>query len=93
MVKKRGNGGREASGRPMEDKAKLIFPTVITAMIVFVVSAVVTAFNIGFRPDFIARWLSGFMVGWPVAAVTGYFAIPLARNLTQRIVAAIERTG
>jgi Protein of unknown function (DUF2798) len=77
----------------MEGKAKFIFPAVITAMIVFVVSAVITAFNIGLRADFVARWLSGFIVGWPVAAVTGYFALTLARSLTLIIVAAIERSA
>jgi hypothetical protein len=73
----------------MERKARFVFPVVITAIIVFVVSAVVTFFNIGFRADFVPRWLSGFAVGWPVASVTAFFAIPLARNLTQRIVGLI----
>jgi hypothetical protein len=42
----------------MEGKAKFIFPIVITAIIVFIVSAVVTFFNIGLRADFVPRWLS-----------------------------------
>jgi Protein of unknown function (DUF2798) len=41
----------------MEGKAKFIFPVIISALIVFVVSAVVTFTNIGFRADFIPRWL------------------------------------
>ena len=74
----------------MEGKARLVFPVVITAIIVFVVSAVVTYFNIGFRADFVTRWLSAFLVGWPVAAVTAFFAIPFAHNVTQRIVGLID---
>lgn len=74
----------------MEGKAKFVFPIVITAMIVFVVSAVVTFFNIGLRTDFVGRWLSAFTVGWPVAAATAYLALPVARALTHRIVTAIE---
>jgi len=74
----------------MEGKARLVFPVVITAIIVFVVSAVVTYFNIGFRADFVRRWLSAFAVGWPVASVTAFFALPLARNVTLRIVALID---
>ena len=74
----------------MEGKARYIFPVIITAIIVFVVSAVVTFTNIGLRADFVPRWLSAFIVGWPVAAVTGFFAIPHVRSLTQRIAAAIE---
>jgi hypothetical protein len=74
----------------MEGKAKLVFPVVITAIIVFVVSSVVTFFNIGFRADFVTRWLSAFLVGWPIASVTAFFAIPFARNVTQLIVGLID---
>jgi len=74
-------------GKAMEGKARFIFPVVITAIIVFVVSAVVTVTNIGFSADFVPRWLKAFIVGWPVAAVTAFVAIPYARRLT----ASIER--
>jgi hypothetical protein len=74
----------------MEGKAKVVFPIVITAIIVFVVSAVVTFFNIGFRADFVTRWLSAFLVGWPIASVTAFFALPFARNVTQHIVGLID---
>ena len=77
----------------MDSKAQIVFPIVITAMIVFVVSAVFTVFNIGLRADFVVRWLSAFIVGWPVAAATAYLAIPFARAITQRIVSAIEGTA
>jgi hypothetical protein len=49
-------------------------------------------FNIGWRNDFAVRCWSAFAIGWPIAASTAYLAIPFARSLTQRIVAAIERT-
>lgn len=77
----------------MEGKAKIVFPIVITAVIVFIVSGVVTFFNIGLRADFLVRWWSAFAVGWPVAAVTAYFTIPFARGATERIVALIEGTA
>ena len=76
----------------MEGKARFVFPVVITAIIVFVVSGALTLFNIGWRNDFVMRWRSAFAIGWPVAASIAYLAIPFARSLTQRIVAAIERT-
>jgi hypothetical protein len=69
----------------MEGKAKYIFPVIITAVIVFVVSAVVTFTNIGFQADFVPRWLKAFITGWPVAAVTAYIAIPYVRRLTTSI--------
>ena len=69
----------------MEGKARFIFPVIITAIIVFVVSAVVTFTNIGFRIDFVPRWLQAFITGWPVAAVTAFVAIPYVRRLTVSI--------
>jgi hypothetical protein len=74
----------------MDGKAKYIFPVLITAIVVFVASAVVTWHNIGFRADYVSRWLSAFLVGWPVAAVTAYLAIPSVRRATQRLVARID---
>ena len=44
----------------MEGKAKFIFPVIISALIVFVVSGVVTFTNIGLRADFVPRWLKAF---------------------------------
>ena len=74
----------------MEGKARFVFPVVITAIVVFVVSGAVTFFNIGWRNDFVTRWWSALAIGWPIAALTAYLTIPFARRLTQRIVAAIE---
>jgi hypothetical protein len=51
-----------------------------------------TFFNFGWRNDFVVRWWSAFAIGWLIAASTAYLAIPFACSLTQRIVAAIERT-
>jgi Protein of unknown function (DUF2798) len=75
----------------MEGKARFIFPVVITAIIVFVTSGALTLFDTGWRNDFVIRWWSAFAIGWPIAASIAYLAIPLARSLTRRIVAAIER--
>jgi hypothetical protein len=76
-----------AGGNAMEGKAKYIFPVIITGVIVFVVSAVVTFTNIGLRVDFVPRWLKAFATGWPVAALTAFVAFPHARRITT----AVER--
>ena len=75
----------------MEGKARFIFPIVATAIIVFIVSAVVTFTNIGFRADFVRRWLSAFIVGWPVGAVTGLIVFPFVRGIAVGIAGLIER--
>ena len=74
----------------MEGKARHIFPILATGVVVFVASAAVTFVNIGFRTDFVRRWLSAFVVAWPVAAATAYIAFPFVRGATARIVALIE---
>ncbi len=74
----------------MKGKERLIFPILATSVIVFVASAAVTFVNIGPRSDFVPRWLSAFIIGWPVAAATGHFCIPFVRRVTLRIVALIE---
>ena len=74
----------------MQGKARFIFPVLISALIVFVVSGVVTFSNIGFRADFVPRWMKAFLTGWPVAAVLAFFAVPYIRRLTEAIVRLIE---
>jgi hypothetical protein len=74
----------------MEGKAKFVFPIIATAVIVFVVSAVVTFVNIGFRADFVRRWLTAFSIGWPVAALTGLIVFPPLRRVVAAIVRLIE---
>jgi hypothetical protein len=75
----------------MGDKARFIFPIMITAVIVFVVSAVVTWANIGFHVDFVKRWLSAFLLGWPVAALTAFIAMPPVRRLAGGLAALLDR--
>ncbi|MDR3423213.1 MAG: DUF2798 domain-containing protein [Xanthobacteraceae bacterium] len=74
----------------MEGKARIVFPIVATALVVFVVSAVVTFVNIGFRADFARRWLTAFIIGWPIASLTGYIAFPFVRRVTVRILNFLE---
>jgi len=75
----------------MEGKAKFIFPIIAAAVVVFVVSAVVTFSNIGFRADFVRRWLTAFIIGWPVGATTGLIVFPLVRRVAVGIAGLIER--
>lgn len=76
----------------MEGKAKIIFPIIATAVVVFVASAAVTLINIGFCGDFVQRWLTAFMIGWPAAALTAFAAFPLVRRVTMGVVALIEKS-
>ena len=77
----------------MDGKAKYIFPIVMTAMMVFMVTLLVTIINLGFPPDFLWQWAKAYVLAWPVAAVSAFFAIPAARRITGLIVAAIDRAA
>jgi hypothetical protein len=82
-------GRQEGAGRGRE--GEVYFPcSRHRALIVFVVSAVVTFANIGFHPDFVRRWLSAFSIGWPVAAVIALLAFPALRRVTNGLVNFIE---
>jgi fructose-specific phosphotransferase system IIC component len=78
-------------GARMGDKARFIFPILIAAIVVFVVSAVVTWANIGFRRRFRETLLSAFLLGWPVAAITAFIVIPPVRRLTAQLTAFLDR--
>jgi hypothetical protein len=84
---------RARGGTPMADKTRYIFPLMITAVIVFVVSAVVTWANIGLHPDFVRRWLSAFILGWPVATLTAFIVIPPVRRLAESFAALLDRNS
>lgn len=75
----------------MNGKARFIFPVVMTAIIVFVVTLLVTLINLGLPPDFLWQWLKAYLIVWPIAAISAFFAIPVARRTTERIVGLIER--
>ncbi len=77
----------------MQSEERYVFPVLATMVIVFVASAAVTFVNIGPRGDFFLRWLSAFVVGWPVAAVTGFVVLPFVRRITLRLIAWIEDDG
>jgi len=77
----------------MDGKARLILVTTMTAMMVLMVTLIATFINIGPRHDFVMQWMKAYVIGWPVAAVTGYLIMPAARRFTTRMVALIDGTA
>jgi hypothetical protein len=77
----------------MDGKARLILITTMTGVIVLVVTLVLTFLHIGSRYDFVLQWMKAYFVGWPVAAITGYFFMPVARRITSRILSLIDGTA
>lgn len=59
----------------------------MTGIIAFIVTLVATLMNVGPKPGFVAQWLSAYALSWPIAALSAFFAIPVARRLTDWLVA------
>ena len=74
----------------MQGKAKFIYPILTAGQMVLMVTLVATYLNLGWRSDFLFQWMRAYVVSWPVAALTAFFAMPVARHATQLIVRLLE---
>jgi len=69
----------------MDAKSRFILAAVMSAMMVFMVTLLVTFLNLGLRPDFLYQWAKAYFIAWPVAAITGFLVMPMARRATEKI--------
>ena len=73
----------------MEGNARFILAAVMSSMMVFMVTLLVTWLNLGLRADFLLQWAKAYVVAWPVAATTAFLVMPMARRATDGIVRRI----
>jgi hypothetical protein len=76
----------------MQGKAKYIYPVLTAGQMVLMVTLVATYMNLGWRGDFFAHWMKAWLVSWPVAAGTAFFAMPIAHRATTLSVQLLEGT-
>lgn len=69
----------------MDAKTRFILAAVMSSMMVFMVTLVVTYLNLGFRHDFLLQWVKAYFIAWPIAATTGFLVMPMARRATDAI--------
>lgn len=74
----------------MSTKFRLILAVLMSAMMVCMVTLLVTYLNLGVRADFIVQWVKAYLIAWPVAAATGFLVMPASQRATARIVAMID---
>ena len=74
----------------MEGKARFILAATMSAIMVLMVTMIATLINLGLPADFLVQWGKAYVVGWPVAAVTAYLIMPMARRFTTRVVTLID---
>lgn len=74
----------------MEGKARFILAATMSSMMVLMVTLIVTWLNLGLRSDFLFQWAKAYIIAWPIAAVTGFIVMPMARRFTTRVVTMID---
>lgn len=62
----------------------LVFSIIMGAIMVLLMTFVITLVNIGFASDFFARWMKAFAVAYVVAVPVIYFLAPMAKKLAAR---------
>jgi hypothetical protein len=74
-------------------KTRLVLVLTMSAVMVMMVTLLVTYLNLGLPSDFAWQWVKAYFTAWPVAALTGYLIMPSARRLTDRIIARLDGTA
>jgi hypothetical protein len=74
-------------------KARLTLALVMSSVMVFMVTLLVTYLNLGLPSDFVVQWVKAYFIAWPVAAATAFLIMPAARRVTERIVMLIDGRG
>lgn len=77
----------------MQGKARFIYPAILSCIMAILMTAIITALNVGIPPDFVARWLKAFVIAWPCAYAAALIAAPFARAGTAFILSKIEGPG
>lgn len=68
-----------------QQKFHLVFSFIMGAMMISLMTFFITAINIGFTPDFPARWGKVFLMAYAIGVPVIFFLAPIARRLTSRL--------
>jgi hypothetical protein len=72
----------------MDWRVRALTAVFMTAVMVAMVTLIVTWLNLGFVAHFFREWARAFIIAWPIAAGTAYVVMPAARALAERVVRA-----
>ncbi|MDD2776931.1 MAG: DUF2798 domain-containing protein [Gallionella sp.] len=67
-----------------KNRFHLIFSLLMGAVMVTLMTGLITSVNIGFPPDFLHHWGKAILVAYPIAVPIIYFLAPIMRHVTAR---------
>lgn len=68
-----------------QKKFHLVFSFVMGAMMIFLMTLVITLVNVGLTDNFFNLWMKAFGIAYVVGVPVIFFLAPVARKLTGRI--------
>lgn len=68
-----------------QKKFHLVFSFVMGAMMILLMTLVITLVNVGLSPDFFQRWMKAFGIAYVVGVPVIFFLAPVARKLTGKL--------
>jgi hypothetical protein len=63
----------------------MLFSVVMGAMMISVMTFVITGVNVGIGPQFPVAWMKAFVIAYVIGVPVIYFLAPVARKITGRI--------
>lgn len=74
---------------PPPKKFHLVFSFVMGAMMISLMTFVITLVNVGWGAHFLGTWLKAFSVAYVVGVPVIFFLAPVARKLTGRLLGVV----
>ena len=68
-----------------QKKFHMVFSALMGAMMISIMTLVITAVNVGLGPQFFASWAKAFAIAYLIGVPVIFFLAPVARKLTGRI--------
>jgi hypothetical protein len=63
----------------------LVFSLVMGALMISLMTLVITFVNVGLVEDFVGRWLRAFLIAYVAGVPVIFFLAPMARKITGRM--------
>jgi hypothetical protein len=71
-----------------QKKFHLVFSFVMGAILIFLMTFVITLVNVGFSDAFVRTWMKAFGIAYVVGVPLIFFLAPVARKITAGLVGA-----